>query len=120
MSRALIAVAVASWLCAAPTVASANEEGAAAGVITGAVAGAAVGGPIGAAIGAVVGGVTGGAATGAGVDEPEKVGEIAEPRGIANVKPALAAEPETTGSVVETTCVRSPQGTPMCRREVVR
>jgi phage tail tape-measure protein len=56
--------AVAAVLVAVPTLACAEEGGAAAGAIAGGAAGAAVGGPVGAAVGADIGGVTGGAASG--------------------------------------------------------
>ena len=46
MSRRLIAIPFAAALVAAPNVAMANEQGAAAGAVTGAVAGALIGGPV--------------------------------------------------------------------------
>jgi hypothetical protein len=121
MSRALIVVAAALMLSAAPTLASANEEGAAAGAVTGAVAGAVVGGPLGAVIGAVVGGVAVGAATGPGSEAitqgqgpaPVQVGQ--------RVLGTASPEPDTTGTVVETrTCVRDVQGISRCRRDFAR
>ena len=56
--------AVAAVLVAVPTLAWAEEGGAAAGAIAGGTAGAVVGGPVGAAVGAGIGGVAGGAASG--------------------------------------------------------
>src|SRR5688572_25867386 len=117
MSRALFVFTAALMLSAVPTLTSANEQGAAAGAVTGAVAGAVVGGPIGAVIGAVLGGVTVGAATAPSAEAS------AQAQGPATVGAgrryrASRAEPETTGTVVETrTCVRDEQGIPRCRRE---
>lgn len=47
-----------------PSLALAEEGGAAAGAVAGGTAGAVVGGPVGAAVGAGVGGIVGGAASG--------------------------------------------------------
>jgi hypothetical protein len=116
MSRALIVVTTALMLSTAPTLASANEEAAAAGAVTGAVAGAVVGGPIGAVIGAVLGGVTVGAATGPSAEASAQAQGAARQR-----YSASRAELETTGTVVETrTCVRDEQGIPRCRRDPAR
>ena len=122
ISRVLIATAVALMLSTTPKLAVAEPEGAAAGAVTGAVAGAIVGGPVGAAIGAVVGGVTGEVASNASSASNEAaVAPVAPapagPRG--PVRP-YTFEPETTGSVLETTCVRDASGVARCRREVVR
>jgi len=121
MSRALIVVTTALLLSAAPTLVSANEEGAAAGAVTGAVAGAVVGGPIGAVIGAVVGGATVGAATGPGAEaNAQGQAPAPVPAGQRVLVPA-SPEPETTGTVVETrTCVRDAQGVARCRRDFAR
>ncbi|UVF18702.1 hypothetical protein HPT29_019755 [Microvirga terrae] len=56
--------AAAALLLTVPTLASAEEGGAAAGAIAGGTAGAVVGGPVGAAVGAGIGGIAGGAASG--------------------------------------------------------
>src|SRR5215203_2645645 len=128
MFRALIVVTTALLLSAAPTLVSATEEGAAAGAVTGAVAGAVVGGPIGAVIGAVVGGAVVGTATGpstlanAQIEEPSP---LLQQRGMVQRQVRhrggrVVQEPETTGSVVETTCVRDARGNTRCRREFVR
>ena len=121
MSRVLIAAAVAVTLGAAPKLAMASEEGAAAGAVSGAVAGAIIGGPVGAVVGAVVGGVAVGVASGPGNDATVAVA----PPGPAGQRSAAsrgtpAYEPETTGSVLETTCVRDARGVARCRRDVVR
>jgi len=121
MSRVLIAAAIALTLGAAPKLAMASEEGAAAGAVTGAVAGAIIGGPVGAVVGAVVGGVTVGVASGPGNDAA--VAEV--PPGAAGRRSAAgpgtpAYDPETTGSVLETTCVRDARGIARCRREIMR
>jgi phage tail tape-measure protein len=121
MSRALIVITTALMLSAAPTVALANEEAAAAGAVTGAVAGAVVGGPIGAVIGAVVGGVAVGAATDPGSEANAQVqGPPTAPAG-QRVLGTAFPEPATTGTVVETrTCVRDAQGVARCRRDPAR
>jgi hypothetical protein len=145
MSRAAIVV-TALMLSVAPTVTLANEQGAVAGAATGAVAGAIVGGPIGAAIGAVVGGAAGGIASGPNqdaiaVEEPgvvpqrrlapvapagrvmsyEEPAVVPERRIGGPVAPrALPYEPEATGSIIETTCVRDTRGVARCRREAVQ
>jgi hypothetical protein len=106
----------------------ADERGAAAGAVTGAVAGAVVGGPIGAVIGAVVGGAVVGTATGpstlanAQIEEPSP---LLQRRGMVQRQVrsrggGMVQEPEATGGVVETTCVRDARGNTRCRREVVR
>ncbi|WP_262268517.1 hypothetical protein [Microvirga yunnanensis] len=56
--------AAAALLMTVPTLAWAEEGGAAAGAIAGGTAGAVVGGPVGAAVGAGIGGIAGGAASG--------------------------------------------------------
>ena len=118
MSRALITIAAACMLSAAPTLASATEEGAVAGAVTGAVAGAAVGGPVGALVGAVIGGVAIGAATG-----PTANATVAtEPGQFNSARPLrTVSDPAIIGTVVETrTCIRDAAGVPRCRREVPR
>ena len=122
MSRALLTIAAALMVSAAPPLASANDEETAAGAVTGAVAGAAIGGPIGAVIGAVVGGVPVGAATAPDSDAAaEPVQALAGQRSVGGASPPLILEPETTGTVVETrTCVRDAQGVARCRRDPAR
>jgi phage tail tape-measure protein len=124
MSRRLLAIPLAAALLAAPGLAHANEQGAAAGAVTGAVAGALVGGPVGAVIGAAVGGVVVGTATGQNahanveVAPPPSVTQdrvLVQRRGRAPV-----VDPETTGSVVETTCVQDARGNMKCRNEAIR
>ena len=128
MSRTLGALAFIVGLGISVTPGLADERGAAAGVVTGAVAGAVVGGPIGAVIGAVVGGAVVGTATGpstlanAQIEEPSP---LLEQRGMVQRQVRhhggrVVQEPQTTGSVVETTCVRDARGNTRCRREVVR
>ncbi len=124
MSRVLV-IAIGLVFSAAPQLASAAEEGAAAGAVTGAVAGAVVGGPIGAVVGAVVGGIAVGAATGETADSTGQApapAPISDTRSVPGSSPArrTLVEPEATGSVVETTCVRDAQGTARCSRQVVR
>jgi hypothetical protein len=118
MSRVLIAAAVALTFAAAPKLAVASEEGAAAGAVTGAVAGAIVGGPVGAVVGAVVGGVTVGVAS--GPSNSATPVEAAPGQRSAASPGTLPYEPETTGSVLETTCTRDARGIARCRRAVVR
>ena len=112
-------------LVAAPNVAMANEQGAAAGAVTGAVAGALIGGPVGAVIGAAVGGVVVGTATSPQahgnaeaapppVTQDRVLVQRPRPRGS-----AVVVDPETTGSVVETTCVEA-RGNMKCRNQAVR
>jgi hypothetical protein len=119
MRRPLVVVTTALMLSAAPTVASATEQGAAAGAVTGAVAGAVVGGPIGAVIGAVVGGVTVGAATGPDAVASAQVNRPHPVRAGQGVMETVSRPgPETTGTIIETrTCVRDAQGVSRCRRD---
>jgi phage tail tape-measure protein len=126
MSRRLIAIPFAAALVAAPNVAVANEQGAAAGAVTGAVAGALIGGPVGAVIGAAVGGVVVGTATspqahGNAEAAPPPVSQdrvlVQRPRPRGS---AVVVDPETTGSVVETTCVQDARGNMKCRNQAVR
>jgi phage tail tape-measure protein len=124
MFRALIVGAV-MIVITAPLPVSANEKGAAAGAVTGAVAGAVIGGPIGAVVGAVVGGVAVGAATAESTDATGQVEApvaVTDPRAVPGSGPAhrTLPQPEATGSIVETTCVRDAQGTAKCSRQVVR
>ena len=120
MSRAPV-VLTALMLTVAPTFALAGEQqagGAAAGAVTGGVAGAIIGGPVGAAIGAIVGGTVGVAATAPGNDP-----NVQDPAALNERRagaPRLPYEPEATGSVLETTCVRDARGVPRCRRAVVQ
>jgi phage tail tape-measure protein len=76
MRNRVVRTLAAAALLALPTLALADDRGAAAGAATGAAAGAAAGGPVGAAVGAGVGGVTGGAVTG-----PNRDGVTVEQRG---------------------------------------
>ena len=99
--RKALAIASLAALIAAPGLALASDEGAAAGAATGAVTGAIVGGPVGAVVGAGVGGAVGGAAT--GPNQPDTV----------VVQPGQPA-PTTTR-----TCVTDAAGNQTCR-EVVR
>ena len=128
MSRRLVAISFLAVLVAAPNPAIANEEAAAAGAATGAVAGALVGGPVGAVIGAAVGGVVIGTAT-----SPQAHGnvEVAPPPAMPQDRVlvqrptsprgrAAIVDPETTGSVVETTCVQDARGNMKCRNQAVR
>jgi hypothetical protein len=62
MRRSILAGAALAMIIAAPTLAVAQGEGAAAGAVTGGVAGAIVGGPVGAVVGAGAGAATGAAA----------------------------------------------------------
>jgi uncharacterized protein YcfJ len=62
--RILTTIAVLSALSITPTLALADDGGAASGAVTGAVTGAVVGGPVGAAVGGAAGAVIGGTATG--------------------------------------------------------
>lgn len=64
-----------------PTVASAQQDGAAAGAITGGVTGAVVGGPVGAAVGAGVGAIAGGVAADAAQRDRREV--VVSPGGTA-------------------------------------
>jgi hypothetical protein len=118
MSRAPI-IMTALMLSVAPTFALANEQGAVAGAVTGGVAGAIIGGPIGAAIGVVVGGAAGGVASG-----PSQDPSVQEPAAFTDRRPvapgALPYEPEATGSVSETTCVRDSRGIARCRRQTLQ
>ena len=100
MRASIIGLAAVAALFALPNIASATDQGAAAGATTGAVAGAIVGGPVGAVVGAGAGAVVGGATTG----------------------------PNATGSVIveerapatrQQTCVQDSMGNRTCR-EVVR
>jgi uncharacterized protein YcfJ len=61
MRKTILGLAALS-IIALPTMASAQQDGAAAGAITGGVTGAVVGGPVGAAVGAGVGAIAGGVA----------------------------------------------------------
>jgi phage tail tape-measure protein len=126
MSRRLIAIPFLLGLLAAPTFASANEQGAAAGAVTGAVAGALIGGPVGAVIGAAVGGVVVGTATSPQAHSnveftPPPVTQdrvlVQRPASRAGT---VVVDPETTGSVVETTCVQDRRGNMKCRNQAVR
>ena len=76
MRNRVVRTLAAAALLALPTLALADDRGAAAGAATGAAAGAAAGGPVGTAVGAGVGGVAGGAATG-----PNRDGVTVEQRG---------------------------------------
>jgi hypothetical protein len=107
-------------LTVAPTLVSANEQagGAVAGAVSGGVAGAIIGGPVGAAIGAVVGGTVGVAASNPGNDPNVQAPAMVHERRAGAPRPAY--EPEATGSVLETTCVRDARGVPRCRRQVVQ
>jgi hypothetical protein len=124
----LLTLASASLLMVAPSLATANDQGAAAGAATGAVAGALVGGPVGAVIGAIVGGAAVGAATGPNEHVAAVSNEPPAPLAADRVllRPQstpgtrLRHEPETTGGVVETTCVRDRRGNAKCRHQVVR
>jgi hypothetical protein len=123
MSRALVMLSTALLLGAAPNLAHAGEQGAAAGAVTGAVTGAVVGGPVGAVVGAVVGGIAGGTVTGPSSyasDQVQSPYAPAERRSVRAAGPGggtLLHDPESTGSIVmETTCVRDAHGTPRCRR----
>jgi hypothetical protein len=64
MRNSIVSAAVLAGLIALPSVAFAQEGGAAAGAATGAVGGAIVGGPVGAAVGGVTGAIVGGALSG--------------------------------------------------------
>jgi uncharacterized protein YcfJ len=128
MRKPLTAIAVVVALLGAPEPGKADDKGAIAGVATGAVVGAVVGGPIGAIIGAGIGGVVTGAATGpntyATLQQEQQTGSVVEQRGLVQRRTPRSAgliqEPLTTGSVIETTCVRDRRGNTRCRNEVVR
>lgn len=77
MRSVLIGLMSLAVVTAAPSLAFADGDGAAAGAATGAVTGAVVGGPIGAAVGAGVGGIAGGVASDAANPRPRAV--IIEP-----------------------------------------
>ena len=120
MSRSPVFV-TALMLTLAPTFALANEQqagGAAAGAVSGGVAGAIIGGPVGAAIGAIVGGTVGVAASDPGNDPNLQDPAVLNGRR-AGASP-LPYEPQATGSVLETTCMRDARGVTRCRRQVVQ
>jgi uncharacterized protein YcfJ len=102
----------------------ANDQGAVAGAASGAVLGAVVGGPIGAVIGAAVGGVVVGSATGPNTYsnlQHEQVPSAVQQRRLVQPQvPRDFREPITTGSVIDTTCIRDRRGNTRCRNEVVR
>jgi hypothetical protein len=84
--------------------------------------GAVIGGPVGAVIGAAVGGVVVGSATGPNTLQDAQTPALVQERGF--VQPVgprrVIREPLTTGSVIETTCVRDRRGNSRCRNEIVR
>ncbi len=100
MRKALAVVSFAALL-AAPGLALAAEEGAAAGAASGAVTGGVVGGPVGAAVGAGAAGVVGGAAS--GPDRPN----------------AVVVQPGAPATATTRTCVTDSAGNQTCR-EVTR
>jgi phage tail tape-measure protein len=127
MRKPGLAIAIVVALVAASSPGRADDKGAVAGAATGAIVGAVVGGPIGAVIGAAVGGVVVGSATGPNAYATLQQGQtpsVLQERGL--VQPArpgrtrIMQEPLTTGSVIQTTCVRDRRGNSRCRNEVVR
>jgi phage tail tape-measure protein len=127
MRKAMVVLGFVTALCSTSTPGFADDTGAAGGAVAGAVVGAVVGGPIGAVIGAAVGGVVGGAATGpntVAAVRHEQPPPVAHERGLVQREPSRRARlmqgPQTTGGVVETTCVRDRRGNTKCRNEVVR
>src|SRR4051794_22398434 len=75
MRHSILALASAAALFALPSLAIADDAGAAAGATAGAVGGAVVGGPVGAVVGAGAGAAVGGATTG-----PNRTGVVVEER----------------------------------------
>jgi phage tail tape-measure protein len=125
MRKPGLAVAIVVALVAASSPGRADDKGAVAGAATGAIVGAVVGGPIGAVIGAALGGVVVGSATGPNAYATLQQGQqpsVLEQRGLVQrgTPRRVVQEPLTTGSVIETTCVRDRRGNTRCRNEVVR
>jgi phage tail tape-measure protein len=127
MRKAMVVLGLATALCSISNPSFADDTGAAGGAVAGAVVGAVVGGPIGAVIGAAVGGVVGGAATGpntVAAVRHEQPPSVARERGLVQREPSrrarLIQDSQTTGSVIETTCVRDRRGNTKCRNEAVR
>jgi hypothetical protein len=127
MHKAIVVLSFVAALSSISTPGLAGDTGAAGGAVAGAVVGAVVGGPIGAVIGAAVGGVVVGTATGpntVAAVRHEQPPSLAHERGLVQRQPSrragLMQDPQTTGSVIETTCVRDRRGNTKCRNEVVR
>jgi phage tail tape-measure protein len=127
MRKAVLVLGFVTALCSTSTPGVAGDAGAGGGAVAGALVGAVVGGPIGAVIGAAVGGVVVGAATGpntVAAVRPEHPPSFAHERGLVQREPSrrarLMQDPQATGSVIETTCVRDRRGNTKCRNEAVR
>jgi phage tail tape-measure protein len=124
MRSALLAAAAAACLSFSPIAAHADDTGAAAGAVTGAVAGALVGGPVGAVIGAAIGGVVVGTVSGPNAVADARVGQplpaTQERLLVDRRRRGVVADPQSTGSIVEMTCVRDARGNTKCRNEALR
>jgi hypothetical protein len=119
MRKTMLVLGFVTARCSTSTPGVAGDTGAAGGAVAGAVVGAVVGGPVGAVIGAAVGGVVGGAAT--GPNTVAAVRHVATSTSRSRSRRARFMQaPETTGSVIETTCVRDRRGNTKCRNEVAR
>jgi hypothetical protein len=120
MRKPGLAIAVVLALIGSSEPGQANDQGAVAGAASGAIVGAVIGGPVGAVIGAAVGGVVVGSATGPNAEAQTPA--LVQERGL--VQPVgprrVIREPLTTGSVIETTCVRDRRGNSRCQNEIVR
>jgi hypothetical protein len=126
MRKPGLAIAIVVAMVGATEPGHADDKGVVAGAATGAIVGAVVGGPVGAVIGAALGGVVVGSATGPNAHATLQSGQMPsglQERGLVQARSArtrLMHEPLTTGSVIETTCVRDRHGNSRCRNEVVR